>query len=91
MLPNLLLDTTSFPVHLLVLFCFRRHLSLVFGAKTPDPLPGSNLLESWPEASRGSQPARLLVDSFQQPAAHPYLLRRREGNPAVIPGKRNML
>lgn len=38
-LPNLL-DTTSFPEHLLVLFCFRRHLSPVFGVKTPDPPQG---------------------------------------------------
>lgn len=71
MLPSLLLDTTSFPVHLLVLFCFRRHLSLVFGAKTPDALPGSNLPESWPEEALGLRPGapsppRLLVDSFQQ-------------------------
>lgn len=37
MLPNSLLNTVSFPMHLLALFCFRRHLSLVFGEKSPDP------------------------------------------------------
>lgn len=78
MLPNLLLDTTSFPVHLLVLFCFRRHLSLVFGAKTPDPLPGSNLPESWPEAALGPRPGApslpvcLLILSSSQLRIHIY-------------------
>lgn len=70
---NFLLNTVGFPMHLFVLLCFRRHLSLVSGEKNPDPpLPAPPSRLSPGQRQRWD---RILGGKRRELTACPFLFR----------------